>query len=216
LATVSARRLLLPYISAQPTHPLCSKFASDPAGKWNADWKRRFFVLSEGELAFYADEKAVLIKKPKGSINLAGTTELRPYSGGAHGHAWPPSSSRFELATLEKTYVLSAGDRAADKHVWLRALAHAMGLPDPRGEDEGEDAAAAHDAGSSSSSGGGSVGDSIGGRPSLPAASMSISSFRVAGLRREGWLLTRRALGGWKRRFVVLQPTGDGTEERHT
>ena len=79
------------------------------AGKWNADWKRRFFVLAKKELVYYEDERQA---KRKGAIDLANATELRPYSGThTSKHTWPPSTTRFEVVTADRTWVLSSGDR---------------------------------------------------------------------------------------------------------
>jgi len=44
------------------------------AGKWNADWKRRFFVLNGSDFEFYADDQQL---KQKGVIDLTTATELK-------------------------------------------------------------------------------------------------------------------------------------------
>lgn len=95
------------------------------AGKWNADWKHRFFVMSGQDLKFYADEQ---MTKPKGSIDLTTVTDIKAFSSGASGHAWPPPQSRFEVTGALKTYVLSSGDSVSDKHIWLSALTVACQL----------------------------------------------------------------------------------------
>lgn len=49
--------------------------------------------------------------------------------------AWPPPSSRFELLTPDRTWVLSSGDSAADKGMWLEAIGATVGLDHAGGDD---------------------------------------------------------------------------------
>jgi len=44
------------------------------AGKWNASWKRRFFVLVDSDFIYYEDAKQA---KRKGSIDISTVTELK-------------------------------------------------------------------------------------------------------------------------------------------
>jgi hypothetical protein len=44
------------------------------AGKWNADWKRRFFVLADSELAYFVDEGQT---NRKGAIDLTVASDLK-------------------------------------------------------------------------------------------------------------------------------------------
>ena len=47
---------------------------SPAAGKWNAEWRKRYFVLADQELIYYADEKQ---QKRKGSIDLASAIDIK-------------------------------------------------------------------------------------------------------------------------------------------
>jgi hypothetical protein len=47
------------------------------AARWNQEWKRRFFVLSGGDLDFFADEEQT---KLKGSIDLTKATNVQVFN----------------------------------------------------------------------------------------------------------------------------------------
>ena len=132
-----------------------------------------------------------------GSIDVSPSNivDIKPFSSGAKGHAWPPSKARFEICTIDRSYTLgSVSQDPDDKRKWIQSLAEASGTAFEDGSVPTKKAATS--------------------RPeafSLKKQNKKVSSMFLMGAgdsdTRQGWLSTRRAFGfgGWKRRFCVIR-----------
>lgn len=74
-------------------------------------WKKRYFVLKNGEFAYYKDKKD---KEPTGTISLSTATAIQLGERKKHPHC-------FEIVTANRVYAFSA-ENEEDRKAWVNAL----------------------------------------------------------------------------------------------
>ncbi|KAL8624370.1 hypothetical protein ACOMHN_012770 [Nucella lapillus] len=109
--TSEPEQKLLKFAADSQKHDTLEKcgYLSQLSGKVKT-WRRRFFVLRNGELFFYKSQHDVF-KKPQGSIVLDGQTKITKSA----------TELSFEIINCKKTYYLTA-DSPAELERWIRVL----------------------------------------------------------------------------------------------